>query len=416
MIFRPRVILALLLDPFFYKRALCALLISGIATVIVMGVLDTRRTSAVTRGDFPAFWSLAVIAKSGDATKLYDVELQRTIQNEAWPSLNDQVLPAAYPPYLAYILRPLASLHPIVARWIWTGVSVLATYTAVAILVSLNRRITWKSWMVFVPLMIFSPILRGVIGGQFLPISALLIALCFWLLRRRGVAADILLGVTIGAWLCKPYYALCALMAPILAGRWLTLTAFVLVALFWWKLGVTTLGEDWFSKWSAFAAWFGGMNLETNSHQMPNLWAQVYRFHREALGLKQELITGANTPWWSYVVAYCAALSVSYLILGAKAAKALALNPRRYGDLILALTLTAAIVFVPQVNFYDLGVPACVALYLFRPDKRSDWAFWGLSVVLSQLAVNPPLGAPIHFILAIGALFYVTSRVRHEVV
>ena len=91
-------------------------------------------------------------------------------------------------------------------------------------------------------------------------------------------------------------------------------------------------------------------------------------------------------------------------------------NPAKYSDLVLALSLSAAIVFVPQVNFYDLGVSACVALYLFRPDSKADWSFWGFSAALSQLAVNPPFGAPIHFILAIGALFYIASRVRDEII
>jgi hypothetical protein len=158
------------------------------------------------------------------------------------------------------------------------------------------------------------------------------------------------------------------------------------------------------------------MNLETNAHQMPNLWAQVYRLYREVLGLKPEQITGVNTPWFSYCVAYCAVLAFLYLLLGSKAFKALLFNPRRYSDLILAISLTATIVFIPQVNFYDLGVPAYVALYLFRPDYKTDWAFWGISVMLSQLAVHPPFGVPIHFILALGALFYVTRRVRGEVV
>jgi hypothetical protein len=184
MIIRPRVILALLLDPFFYRRALAALLISGAVAVVVMGALDTRQTTAVRRGDFPAFWSLAVIASGDQANRLYDTELQREIQNKAWPSLNGEVLPAAYPPYLAYVLQPVASLDPSTARWLWTVASVLLMYVGVIILVSLNRRITWKPWMVFVLLMMFSPILRGVIGGQFLPISTFSIALCFLLIRK----------------------------------------------------------------------------------------------------------------------------------------------------------------------------------------------------------------------------------------
>jgi hypothetical protein len=415
MIIRPRVILALLLDPFFYRRALAALLVSFALTVLAMGMLDNRQTTAVMRGDFPAFWSLAVIASGDSPTRLYDTELQREIQNQAWPSLNGEVLPAAYPPYLAYILRPIAALDHTTARWAWTGLSVLLMYASVAILVSLNRRITWRPWMVFVPLMMFSPILRGVIGGQFLPVSLFILAACFSLIRRGGVVADLVLGITIGTWLCKPYYALCALLTPLVSRRWLALIAFAGVALLWWGVGAEVLGAEWLSKWSSYAAWFAGMNLETNAHQMPNLWAQVYRFYREVLGLKPEQIAGVNTPWFSYCVVYCAVLALFYFILGSKALKALLLNPRGYSDLIIAISLTATIVFIPQVNFYDLGVPACVALYLFRPDSKSDWVFWGISVTLSQLAVHPPFGAPVHFILAVGALFYVTRRVRYEV-
>lgn len=409
---RPRVILALLVDPFFYKRAVAVLLMTGIITVLVMGILDKRETTAVRRGDFPAFWSLAVIANSAEPGRLYDTELQRKIQNEAWPSLEGGVLPGAYPPYLAAILRLLANFDHTTARWLWTALSVVFTYIGVAILVGLNQQIRWPPWMVFALVMMFSPLLRGVLGGQFLPVSVLLIAVSLYLLRRSRAVSDISLGIILGIWLCKPYYGLCAVLVPITMRRWLAVVTFAAVAAFWWFVGINCFGPEWFSKWSSYASLFGRANIETNAYQMPNVWAQVYRVYSEILGLKSELHTGPNTPWLSYIGAYLSVFMVAIGVLGKKAARAILSAPRKNGDLLLALLLTAVIISVPQVNFYDLGVLACFALYFFRPECRSDWYFFGVSVAISALSTDKPGGLPIHFILALLAMLYIVWRVR----
>jgi hypothetical protein len=320
---------------------------------------------------------MAVIAKSSEPKRLYDLELQRKIQNQAWPSLNNTLLPAAYPAHVAFVLKPLATLDHHVARWIWTAASISAALLGVTLLVRSNPHISWAPWMIFTLLCIFSPMSRGILGGQVLPFMVLLLAMVTRLTHRRTIWSDIVMGVALGVWLIKPYYGLCVLVVPLIQRRWITLVAFMLVAALSWQLAAAVAGEGWFTQWTVFTRSFAAINLETNAHQMPNLWAQLYR------------ISGGS--------------------------KGYGVQANRYGDLLIYLILSLIVVAMPQVNFYDLGVIACAVVALFRPQGSADRLFVAACVLASQVSSDPPLGLPVHFLLGICGLVYVCVRIRAKV-
>jgi hypothetical protein len=397
----------LLGNPVIVRRTLATFLMLGAIMSVWVAVNDSRETTAVRQGDFPAFWSLAVIAAGPEPHRLYDVELQRAVQNAAWPALAGSALPAAYPPYVAYVLQPLAHLDHMVARQIWTGVSLVASFVAVLLLVRLNPSLPWAPWMVWTALFLFSPTLRGIAGGQLMSIIALLMALCFTFERRRSWMADVLLGAALGVLLCKPYYALCALAIPILQRRWLAILCFSAVALGWMQCAVAVLGDDWFIEWTTFARRFAQINLETNSHQMPNLWAQLYSIYG---GTQNFGLVG-----WGLAVASYAALALGvFYVIGPTAVRKLLKAPRQYGDLLLCLVLSLVVILMPQVNFYDLGVVACAVISLFRPGSLFDRVTVIACIVISQFAVSPPFGLPVHFVLALIGLGYVCVHVRER--
>lgn len=392
-------------DPQIVRRALATLLVLGAVGVGYLVVYDSEETSAVRRGDFPAFWSIAVISSGAEPHRLYDLELQRQVQNDTWPSLKGSVLPAAYPPQVALVLRPLAQVDHRIARLAWTVCSVVAVIAAYYLLISRNRAILWAPWMVFSLLCVFSPMLRGILGGQVLSLMLLLFALTVVLERGNSRWADLSLGLVLGVWLCKPHYALCALAVPVMQRRWLTVLSFSFVAAVSWWVARGVVGPDWFSAWAAFAQMFAAINIETNAHQMPNLWAQIYRLSGPS--------ERSGATWWAVIPSvYGLCLGGVYALLGSRSVRVLVSTPHQNGDLLLLLILSLSVVLMPQVNFYDLGLMACIVVVLFRPEHREDWWFIGVCLLLSQGGVSPPFGVPIHFLIALSALVYVSLRVR----
>ncbi len=396
---------ALVCDPYVVRRVLAGLLVIGAAVVIVLAARDTAETTAARRGDFPAFWSMAVIASGENPQRLYDIELQRQIQNAAWPSLKGGLLPAAYPAQLAFVLQPLARFDHRVARWIWTGGALVTAFVAICLFSRGNSRIRWAPWMVFAVLCIFGPCLRGVVGGQVLPFMMCLFALVVMCGRRSSLWTDILLGALLGLWLVKPYYALCALVVPVVQRRWVTLGSFAIVALLSWWLGATVAGPHWLSDWITFSGQFAKLNVDTNAHQMPNLYAQVYR----VLGGAGE----SGVLWWSVMVAAYAGLAAGVsALLGHTTIRALCAEPRRNSDYLFLFVLSLVVVAVPQVNFYDLGIVVCAVLALFDPQRLMDRFVVTVCLGISQISVSPPLGLPLHFILGLAGLSYVCVRIR----
>jgi len=370
-----------------------------------LAIQDQNETTAVRRGDFPAFWALAVIAAGDEPHRLYDLELQRRIQNRSWPALAGSVLPAAYPPYVAYVLQPLARFDHRTARQIWTTISLFASFISVLLLVRGNRSVLWSAWMVWTLLLLFSPTLRGVVGGQLISIVMLLISLCAIFTRRSSWRADLLLGIALGGLLCKPYYALAALVIPTLQRRWLTIAIFVVIALGWSVCAAKVPGDNWLVEWGTFAASFTQINLDANAQQMPNLLAQLYR-----------LSVGVNnfgpSAWIAAVTSYVILASVAYLLVGAETLRMLLKFPRQNGELLLCLLLSLVVVSMPQVNFYDLGVISCAMIALFDSGHFFDRITVAVCILLSQFGVSPPFGAPVHFALGLIGVGYVCIRVR----
>jgi hypothetical protein len=278
----------------------------------------------------------------------------------------------------------------------------------VRIFVRMNPRMQWAPWMVFGVLCAFGPSMRGIMGGQVLSYMMCLFALVVVLERKSGLWADILLGVVLGLWLCKPYYALCVLAVPMLQRRWTALASFATVALLSWWLGAYVVGVQWVSEWIAFARHFAQLNLDTNAHQMPNLWAQVYRLlGKSAVG---------DGSWWGALVAAYAVLGVGIsVLLGRATIHTILTRPKEYGDLLFFLVLSVVVVAIPQVNFYDLGITACAVLALLRPERRGDRCFAGACIFLSLFTTKPPLGLPLHFFLGLAGLGYVCIRARERV-
>ena len=90
-----------------------------LAAVFLLALRDSSTQSSVRKGDFPIFYSGAVIAKEGRSECLYDFQCNTLIQNAAWPSLRGNVHPFVYPAFVAVLLAPLASLEHAPAQFVF---------------------------------------------------------------------------------------------------------------------------------------------------------------------------------------------------------------------------------------------------------------------------------------------------------
>jgi hypothetical protein len=342
-----------------------------------------------------------VIAHGENPERLYELDEQTRIQNEAWPDMKGSVLPGAYPPYVAYLAKPLVTLGPVGGKAAWTLVSLVSFFAAVYVLSRFVSTLHGTSVELSTALLVFSPVMMGVLGGQLLALSMLLYVLLMFLDRYRDVKSEVLLGVVIGVWLFKPHYALVALLMPLVQRRLWVLFGFTIPALIYFFMGVKVLGLDWLPKWVTFTRGFAEMNFASNAAQMSNVMGatvaltEAFQVEQSTAQLSRSIALGvcAVLVAWLAIVAWCDRRSVPK-------------HGERPSRFLLLLGPTLALAS-PQANFYDLGLAAIPLVILLAPTVR-DWIFqFGGCVACGLLAmgmrtVNVPLFAILSFVLFIS--------------
>jgi hypothetical protein len=371
---------------------------------------DQPPSAAVIRGDFPAFYTMATIANRGEGAALYDLESQRRIQNEVWPSLQGSVLPAAYPAFLAALIEPLGALSPPSARVVWTAAMVLCVVVAGIVIARASPRLHGVTWQVIVGALLFSPLFLGVLGGQIVGLSVLLYAALISLERRKGRGGEVLMGVVAGLWMYKPHFSLAIVATFFLRRQWLAVMTWLTTSVILWAIGVAVAGSEWLSHWYSFVQTFAHIDLSTNAAQMTGVVPSLYVLcgwlgcSASSRAEVWEMVTILS----SLVVPCALALAVWRPIL-----------PRDRGLIVVVGPLL--VLFAPAVNFYDIALAALPLLTLLRPDRRSDLVIAGVIVALSQgvMLVKDTGTAGLCFAFAtlLAALFVkAASRERAEVV
>jgi hypothetical protein len=347
----------------------------GLLVALVWALSTPQSPSAaVIRGDFPAFYTMATIANRGDGALLYDLEAQRRIQNEVWPSLQGSVLPAAYPAFLAALIEPLGALSPSGARIVWTAAMVLCVVIAGIVMTRASPRLHGFTWQVIVVAFLFSPLFLGVLGGQIVGLSVLLYAALIALERGKGGGAEALMGVAAGLWMYKPHFSLAVVATFFLRRQWVAVMTWLVSSVVLWAIGVAVAGSGWLSHWHSFVQTFAQIDLITNASQMTGVVPSLYVL----CGWVGCSVSGRAEVWevvtiLSALVVPCAlALAVWRPIL-----------PQDRGLIVLVGPLL--VLFAPAVNFYDLALAALPLLTVLRPDRRSDLLFVGIIVVASQV-------------------------------
>ena len=341
-----------------------------IAASITVWLTDIQMKGALRRGDFPAFYSLAVLA-ANEPQNLYNMERQREVQNQFWPSLNGEFLIASYPPYTAWMLQPLALLPAQSAKVVFTLLMVALVFAAARILRLLDA--TWKKSSLPPETLLFlcAPIPVAVMGGQNLALSLFLLLAIIALLETKSFSCDLLAGVLLGMWCFKPQYGLPMVVMVTLLGRPRVLggVAPILTGAFF--AGAAILGTGWLEQWSRFSYEFSKLNLETNGFQIISIVAGAREISRVLTG-----VPDTSLALTIMIVCYLGmTLALGWIIFR--------LPPTQRIVLGLPTTAAALTLLTPQTTFYDIGLFS-VPLLLLTP-RIFSLRFWG--IILTGFAV-----------------------------
>jgi hypothetical protein len=357
------------------NRILIAAAIGLMIAVCASCITETNPSAAIARGDFPAFYTMAVIAHSGEGYRLYDLEFQRQVQNTAWPSLGGTVLPAAYPAFLAFVLEPLATLTPSTARIVWIGWMLVCVALGVLLLARAIPPLRGLWWQLFVGALLFGPLFLGIVGGQIVGLSVLLYAALIALHSRAGRKSELAVGAVTGAWMFKPHFALAVVAMLVFQRRWVAVSGWLFVSALLWLVGAQVAGVNWMSAWVSFAQQFSQIDLATNAYQMTGIVPALYSVF--GVGGRDSLRCLQVWEWLIVMSALVVPIALLFLVRRAGGSVEGRMRP-------LLLVGPLLLMCAPAVNFYDLSLGLVPLLALFRPRERRDLTLAALALVTSQ--------------------------------
>ncbi len=361
------------------NRALAAVGIGILLAIITASFTEESPESAIQRGDFPAFYTMAVVAKEGLGNRLYELPLQQEVQARYWHSLQTSMLPVAYPPYLAALLLPLAFFQPPTARAIWILCNTLATLYAVIILSWRIPALRAYRWQMGVVGLSFFPLLAGIIGGQAVGLSLLLLASIVALSKSALRTEQLLLGIVAGLWMFKPHYALAVAWLFLLQRRWVAFGAWAVTCLALWLLGVSISGTNWLAHWLYFARQFSLIDIATNSDQMTGVVPFLYSLQTRSL----QGIAPNPDSMLLVSIAVAAIIPLALYLINSTTKRA------RIADKSLPFLMVAPVLLLcaPAANFYDLSLLLVPLAATLSPAIKRDLQLLAALIMLGGIGV-----------------------------
>jgi hypothetical protein len=345
-----------------YPQAAILALLAGWAFAVAVGS-DQPADTGLLGGDYPAFYVAGSIVNEGLADRLYDFELQASMQTDLVP---DGFLPFAYPPFAAAAYAPLALLPYRTSYALFTIIS----FSALALTIWILRPITLLArdypWIALAGAALFYPMLRAIIGGQNTAIS-LLIVVGTWRLIRAD--RDLAAGIALSLLAFKPQFLLPILGVVWLARKYRAVYGCLAGMGVLYFVGVALTGWSWPIDW----------------------WSEATSF-----ALANDAVNGLNFVTW-HQLALWLGVEPAWIALSSATAGWIAWTAYRHGrsDLsgVLAMTLPGAVLLAPHALFYDVGL-ALPSLFILadRRDGRFAAVLWisGLTHLLgSALGFNP---------------------------
>lgn len=340
----------------------------------------TRQLHLV-RGDFPAFYSAAVLAASGaSAEELYSEDKQQAIQLQHWPEMKDEFLMFSYPASVAVVLSPLFHAGGVTAKYIFTAIAMFLG--AVFLLQCAKPQPVAFPYFSAGLAISFLPFLSAVTSGQlsvfvFLALIAIASELrndIAELRPSRLILPMLLLGF-------KPNILLTAVTAVFFltsaSKRWLLLPLSLAVIFAHYMVGVVYFSWDWPLAWFKATVLFAERDFVANGHLQSSAVDLASNLHYFLIGSGIELVV---------------AVPLSLLLI--------AFLARSYSEKIPVHLLFILLVCLGTVHlvYYDLGILSAM-FWLAAPaeSRKSVWFLlpWAainiLIVVKDSLPFQPAL-------------------------
>lgn len=360
--------------------------------VSVLGGSGADAASGRLGGDFPAFYAAGTIIAEGDWESLYDPDRQLEAQQALFSESDNSFLYFAYPPHVASLYRPLATVDYRLAYTIHSLAMVGAVIAALALLRPVVPLLKRHTELAVIATLLFYPMLRGVTGGQNTALTLLLIAATMRALHDNN---DVAAGLSLSLLLYKPQFAIPILGLLFVAGRWRAAAAGAAGGLILWGVGVMVMGTDWLGQWWTEVSAFAELDADVNGHNAVSL-----------LGFAEGLF-GAGSG---------RALGIAVPLMAATAAALVALW--RWSELDLnarmALTIAGVVLLSPHAMFYDVGALALAGVVavdrLGRRAVPAVVAVWALA--WSQFVADELRFAPLFIVVVAGSAWLAAQLLR----
>jgi hypothetical protein len=317
--------------------------------VVLTYIHDTKSTKSIRRGDFPSFYMAAAIVESGQLDRLYDLKYQKQVENHYWPSLAGNITPFPYPPFVAYVLSPLAKFSPEKAQLIYLSFMLSFFVASILLIAPVLKR---DSLDLLCLALLFAPVPGGIFSSQNTALSMFCYAGAVSFLAKDN---KFVAGIFSGLWFFKPHFALIFSIAILFAtGSRAFVLGLAIPCLLYYFLGTLLFGISWPLTWLEFLKIYNSLEHKLNSYHTVSL-------------------NGSFLPDW-LSIAFSLLIFLYVLIKVAKNV-----------DLIkFALILGPVIVTIsPHTIYYDLGLSFFALAFLISPKNDREVSM----LVLFLLAV-----------------------------
>lgn len=300
-------------------------------------------------GDFPGFYVLGEILHRGEWLNLYDPALQRSIENELWPSFGGKFYMSVYPPFVAFFMYPFTLFGPHLGQLIFTITMLLCLFKAAAKICSENQSASQLLFPICTFFILFAPFFASVFGAQNTALSTLILLLSL----KNPLWAPLLLY--------KPQFGvLWCIYIFFRSPNVRLLVKMLLVTSTLYILGALVSGWAWPLQWVSIAGSFGEQNFQSNLFNLVSLQGFI---------------------WWLSSSAHIAWKDVSligYLLSGTIF---LALILRRSPP---PLVMRYLPLIAPQTLFYDLGIALTGMSLSWQINDKTIWR--GLILIMLSWA------------------------------
>jgi hypothetical protein len=312
------------------KRLLGALLSAVAVAFACFPFVNQDPAAMLLVGDLPGFYGLGRIILEGQGSRLYDFEYQQAIQNNFWPQLDNTFFPTMYPPVVGVLMAGVAVLPPFLARVFIAG-------CLLSMLAFLIRRMTVDMKVERFTLVLFSlPVFISIVAPQNTVVSLLFICVC-----QRYLKADreFLAGLWGGLLLYKPQVGVPFLSVTATSSSWRFVAGALMAAMGQYVVAYTAFGGEWLIPWIDKIKGFSTVRFSLDG----------YQFTAVTRGIAPFILEGALGRLWElFAFGLC---MVSLLVWAWGVRKDVSQRAR-----VLTCFLATFPVFVPQTNFYDLGI------------------------------------------------------------